>query len=120
MPIGTSLRAAGAVEDLLESDVDAVSTRRSWRAGVGAVGQLGWLSWDWRGQEHETGHHVFGVGLDLTYLLLSGSWDPEGTWTAEVRLAAGQHSAGVGATLPDRGFGSRFATVEIGAHPRTR
>jgi hypothetical protein len=26
----------------------------------------------------------------------------------------------VGATLPDKGFGSRFATVEIGAHPRTR
>ena len=120
MPLGRNLRVGGSVEDLLESDVDGESNQRSWRSGVGAYGHAGWLSWDWRGQEHETGHHIFGLGLDLRYLRLAGSYDPEGTWTAAARLVVGEHAAGVGATMPDEGFGSRFATVEFGAHPRTR
>lgn len=118
IPLGSKLRAAAAVEDLFESDIDGVSTNRSWRGGVAARGRMGYLSWDWRGQEHETGRHILGAELDAKYLRLAGSWDDEGTWTAALRLVAGERSGGGGLTEPDEGFGSRFATIEVAASPR--
>ena len=114
------LRIAGAVEDLFAADVDGVRGARHWRAGAAARGHLGWLSWDWRGVEHEKGLNIFGLGLDFKYLRLSGSFDDQETWTAAARLVVGDHVGGAGQTKPDEGFGSRFVTTEIDAHPGGR
>ncbi|MFN8177002.1 MAG: hypothetical protein U0167_03710 [bacterium] len=119
-PLGRNLRIAAAVEDLFAADVDGVAGARNWRAGAAARGHLGYLSWDWRGVEHEKGRNIFGVGVDLEYLRVSGSLDDQDTWTAEVRLVVADHVGGVGQRKPDEGFGSRFVTTEIDANPGGR
>lgn len=117
-PIGRTLRAALAVEDLFESEVDGMPGRRLWRGGAAARGRSGWLSWDWRAPEGKRGRHFFGVGLDTRHFTVSGALDDDGGYEVELRLRLGERAAGGGFSEPDSGAGSRFAMVELGAPVR--
>ena len=114
-PIGRNLRAAVAVEDLFRADIDGVPAQRSWRGGLAARGDHGYVSWDWRGLEYERARNVFGAGFDVKWIDLSGAVDTDGGWSAAARLVVRNRRGGGGVTDPDEGGGSRFATVEMGS-----
>jgi hypothetical protein len=114
-PVGRMLHVAFAVEDLLANDVDGAEGARRLRGGVAARGPHLWLSWDWRGVEHETARHFFGLGIDARYVRLEGILDDDDGWTVEARLVFDRNVLGAGVTEPETGSGSRFATIEAGS-----
>lgn len=120
LPVGRTLRAAVAVEDLFRSEIDGVDADRSWRGGVAARGRRGWLSWDWRGLEDGPARHFLGAGIETPWFRTSGAVDDDGGWEAEARLVLGERAGGGGLVEPDAGSPSRFATLEMGGAGRRR
>ena len=112
-PVGRNLRAAVTVEDLFRADIDGVPAQRSWRGGLAARGPSAYVSWDWRGLEHERGRNLFGLGGEVRWFEISGAVDTDGGWSAEARLIVRNRRGGGGLTEPDQGAGSRFATIEM-------
>jgi hypothetical protein len=117
-PLGRTMFAAVAVEDLLANDVDGVEGVRRWRGGLSAKGRSLWASWDWRGDEHETGRHFFGLGLNTRAVRLAGIVDDDEGWTVEARVQVRERIVGGGITRPDQGPETRFATFEAGSPAR--
>ncbi len=117
-PVGRVLNAAFAVEDLLANEVDGVDGARKLRGGVAARGPHVWLSWDWRGEEHETARHFFGLGVDAPFVRVSGILSDDEEWTVEARLVIQANALGGGVTERDTAEGSRFGTIELGSTTR--